>query len=221
MPVPDIDLGDKWVGVIDVSQKPEIKQEVLQNTADQFKTIYGEDAKEMQELCDNWQLIQDQLEAAVALHQSTTFYEDDLNRALDALKDKNKARIAVGMAIIAGEDPSQLDLGDKWVGVIDVSQKPEIKTEVLQNTYDSYCSLADDELRTLIKNWRDLAKNLDQLLLLHFNASQQEDDLNRALDALKDKNMKRIEIGIHILKEKGGWDEEEDDSASDEEEKDD
>ncbi len=216
MPVPDIDLGDKWVGVIDVSQKPEIKQEVLQNTADQFKAIFGEDAKELKELTDNWQLIQDQLDAAVLLHQETTFYEDDLNRALDALQNKNKQRIAVGLAIIAGEDTSGLDLGDKWVGVIDVSQKPEIKTEVLQNTYDSYCSLTDDELRTLIKKWRQLAKNLDQLLLLHFNASQQEDDLNRALDALKDKNMKRIEIGIHVMMEKGAWDESEDDSDSDE-----
>ena len=64
------------------------------------------------------------------------------------------------------------------------------------------------------------AKHLDQLLLLHFNASQQEDDLNRALDALKDKNMKRIEIGIHVMIEKGAWDEGEDDSDSDGEDED-
>jgi hypothetical protein len=215
MPVPEIDLGDKWVGVIDVSQKPEIKQEVLQNVADQFKAIYGDDADELSELIENWQLIQDQLEACCQLHAETTFYEDDLNRALDALRDKNQQRIAVGKAIAAGEDASALDLGDKWVGVIDVSQKPEIKTEVLQNTYESYNSLQEDELRTLITKWRELAKHLDGALALHFAASQQEDDLNRALDALKDKNLKRIEIGNHVIREKTGLDADDDDDAPD------
>jgi hypothetical protein len=114
-----------------------------------------------------------------------------------------------------------IDLGDKWVGVIDVSQKPEIKQEVLQNTYDSFNSLQVDELRELIQNWRVLQNHLDGASALHFDATFYEDDLNRALDALKDKNMKRIEIGIHVLKEKGGWsddDEEGVESESEEEE---
>lgn len=220
MPVPELDLGDKWVGVIDVSQKPEIKAEVLQNTKDAFKAIYDNDADELKELVENWKAIQSRLTAAKALHQGTTFYEDDLNRAIDALEAKNAKRIEVGEASMNGDDMPEIeiDLGDKWVGVIDVSQKPEIKTEVLQNTYDSYTSLTEDEMRTLITNWRDLANELDALLALHFDASQQEDDLNRALDALKDKNLKRIEIAIHVVKEKTGLEDDEDDSPSDDKE---
>jgi hypothetical protein len=86
---------------------------------------------------------------------------------------------------------------------------------VLQNTYESYNSLQEDELRTLITKWRELAKHLDGALALHFAASQQEDDLNRALDALKDKNLKRIEIGNHVIREKTGLDADDDDDAPD------
>lgn len=95
-----------------------------------------------------------------------------------------------------------LDLGDKWVGVIDISNKPEIKTEILQKGYEALSALETKELKELLVIWREQATHLDSICALHLTQPHYEDDLNRATLVLKSKNMLRIDLALHILEER-------------------
>ena len=86
-----------------------------------------------------------------------------------------------------------LELGDEWVGVIDISNKPEIKTEILQKGYEALCELTVDELNDLLSVWREQAELIEKMCGLHLTQPHYEDDLNRASLVIKGKNMLRIE----------------------------
>jgi len=95
-----------------------------------------------------------------------------------------------------------LELGDKWVGVIDISNKPEIKTEILQKGYEALGALKTEELNELLTTWREQADDLERICARHLTQPHYEDDLNRAALVLKSKNMLRIDLALHILEER-------------------